>query len=91
MPSRRSPCGSASSGQTTLTVAASLNTLALLYVTQAQYAKAEPLYVRAVATAEQTLGPDHAGMTVLLENYATLLRHTSAPRAPSPCKHGPKP
>ena len=57
-------------------VAASLNTLALLYVTQAQYAKAEPLYVRAVATAEQTLGPDHAGMTVLLENYATLLRHT---------------
>ena len=57
-------------------VAASLNTLALLYVAQAQYSKAEPLYARAVATGEQTLGPDHTGMVVLLENYAALLRQT---------------
>ena len=57
-------------------VAASLNTLALLYVAQAQYGKAEPLYVRAVATGEQTLGPDHPGMAVLLENYAALLQQT---------------
>ena len=52
------------------------NTLALLYVAQAQYDKAEPLYVRAVATGEQTLGPDHADMVVLLDNYAALLRQT---------------
>jgi hypothetical protein len=29
-----------------------------------------------VATSEQALGPDHVGMTVLLENYAALLRQT---------------
>jgi tetratricopeptide repeat protein len=56
--------------------AASLNTLALLYVAQAQYGKAEPLYVRAIGTDEQTLGPDHADMAVLLESYAALLRQT---------------
>src|SRR5712691_49910 len=44
----------------------SLHTLALLYVAQAQYGKAEPLYLRAVATSEQALGPDHAGMAVVL-------------------------
>jgi hypothetical protein len=32
--------------------------------------------VHAVATSEQTLGPDHEGMTVLLENYAALPRQT---------------
>ena len=57
-------------------IATSLNTLALLYVAQAQYDRAEPLYVRAVATGEQSLGQDHAGMAALLENYATLLRQT---------------
>ncbi len=57
-------------------VAASLNALALLYVAQEQYHKAEPLYLRAVATAEKALGPDHAGVAVLLENYATLLQQT---------------
>jgi tetratricopeptide (TPR) repeat protein len=57
-------------------VAASLNTLALLYVAQGQYRQAEPLYLRAVATAEKALGPDHAGVVVVLDNYATLLRQT---------------
>jgi hypothetical protein len=54
----------------------SLNTLALLYVAQARYDRAEPLYMRAVATGEQSLGQDHASLAVLLENYATLLRRT---------------
>jgi hypothetical protein len=29
-----------------------------------------------MATGEQTLGPDHADMAVLLDNYAALLRQT---------------
>ena len=37
----------------------SLNNLAVLYRSQGAYAKAEPLYLRALAIREKALGPDH--------------------------------
>ena len=41
-------------------VAQTLNNLAGLYHSQGQYAKAEPLYERALAIYEEALGPDHS-------------------------------
>ncbi len=55
-------------------VATSLNNLALLYAAQGRYAKAEPLYQRALAIVEKALGPDHPNVATSLENYAALLR-----------------
>ena len=39
--------------------AASLNNLAALYYAMGDYAKAEPLYRRALAIYEKALGPEH--------------------------------
>ncbi|MBO9313908.1 MAG: tetratricopeptide repeat protein, partial [Chloroflexus sp.] len=39
--------------------ATSLNNLALLLSEQGEYAAARPLYERALAICERTLGPDH--------------------------------
>ncbi len=55
-------------------MATSLNNLALLYEAQGKYAEAEPLYGRALAILEKTLGPDHPNVAQSLENYAALLR-----------------
>jgi tetratricopeptide (TPR) repeat protein len=52
----------------------SLNGLAELYRTQAQYEKAEPLYQRALAIFENVLGPEHPDEATCLENYALCLR-----------------
>jgi tetratricopeptide (TPR) repeat protein len=41
---------------------------------QGQYAKAEPLYQRALAIREKALGPEHPDVATSLENYAVLLR-----------------
>jgi tetratricopeptide (TPR) repeat protein len=49
--------------------------LALLYDGQRQYAKAEPLYQRALAIREKARGPEHPDMATCLENYAVLLRN----------------
>ncbi len=49
--------------------------LAALYRAQGQYAKAEPLYQRAVAIMEKALGTDHPNVATSLENYAELLRN----------------
>ncbi len=57
-------------------MAGSLNNLAALYAAQGRYAKAEPLYQRALAIAEKALGPDHPHVATALENYAALLRKT---------------
>ncbi len=57
-------------------VATSLNNLALLYQDQGRYADAEPLYKRALAIAENVLGPEHPNVAPSLENYAILLRAT---------------
>ena len=54
----------------------SLNNLGALYVTQGNYAEAEPLYRRALAIIEKALGPEHPNLATSLENYAALLRKT---------------
>ena len=57
-------------------VATSLNNLALLYYTQGDYAKAEPLYKRALSIREKALGPDHPSVATGLNNLALLYRAT---------------
>jgi len=54
----------------------SLNNLGLLYRAQGKYAEAEPLYRRALAIAEKTLGPGHPDLAVVLRGLAALLRAT---------------
>ena len=51
-----------------------LNNLALLYKTQGRYAKAEPLYKRALAIHEKALGPDHPDVGKYLNNLALLYK-----------------
>ncbi|MFN3918930.1 MAG: tetratricopeptide repeat protein, partial [Methylohalobius sp.] len=58
-------------------VATSLNNLAALYKAQGDYAKAEPLYKRALAIWEKAFGPDHPNVATLLENLAGLYRATN--------------
>jgi tetratricopeptide (TPR) repeat protein len=53
-------------------VAQSLNNPALLYDNQGQYAKAEPLYQRALAILEKTLCPEHPNVATSLNNLAEL-------------------
>ena len=52
----------------------SLNNLAVLYDAQGQYAKAEPLYQRALAIAEKALGPEHPNVATFRTNYAASRR-----------------
>ena len=51
-------------------LAASLNTLALVYLGQGRYAEAEPLLERALAIREQGLGLDHPDPATILNNLA---------------------
>ena len=51
-----------------------LNNRAVLYKSQKQYAKAEPLYRRALPIFEQALGPTHPKVATCRANYAQLLR-----------------
>jgi tetratricopeptide (TPR) repeat protein len=53
-------------------LAATLNTLAVLYHTQRRYAKAEPLYQRVLKLLEQTIGPDHPTLATTLNNLALV-------------------
>lgn len=53
-----------------------LNNLAVFYKAQKRYAEAEPLYQRAMAIFEQSLGPRHPNVAICLDNYAELLRKT---------------
>ena len=62
----------------------SLNNLAGLYDDQGQYAKAEPLYQRALAIREKALGPEHPDVATCLENYALLLRNMGRPEEAAP-------
>ncbi len=57
-------------------MAQSLNNLAGLYEDQGRYGDAEPLYKRALAISEETLGPEHPTVAQMLENYAALVRET---------------
>lgn len=45
-----------------------------LYRAQGKYAEADPLYKRAFAIAEKTLGPDHPAIGIRLNNLAELYR-----------------
>jgi tetratricopeptide (TPR) repeat protein len=53
-------------------VATSLNNLAALYDSQGAYARAEPLYQRALAISEKVLGPEHPQVATSLNNLAAL-------------------
>ena len=59
-------------GANHLSVATSLNDLAVLYKAQGQYAQAEPLLKRALAIREKALGPDHPHVAASLNNLAEL-------------------
>ncbi len=55
----------------------SLDNLARLYKAQGQYAKAEPLYGRALAIFEKSFGPEHPNVAIHLNNLAGLLSATN--------------
>lgn len=55
----------------------SYNNLALLYQSQGRYTEAEPLYQKALAIAEQSLGVSHPNTITTRENLAACLREWS--------------
>ena len=69
-------------------VATSLNNLAGLYYNQGQYAKAEPLYQRALAIREKALGPEHPDVAQSLNNLAVLYEPKANTGRPSPFSGG---
>ena len=52
-------------------------------LTKARFAEAEPLYRRALAIAEASLGPDHPEVAIRLNNLAALLYATNCHGRPS--------
>ena len=46
------------------------NNLAVLYINQGHYAKAEPILKKALVSAERKLGLEHPTVAASLENYA---------------------
>jgi tetratricopeptide (TPR) repeat protein len=54
-----------------------MNELGMLLTTRADYAQAEPLYRRALAIDEQSLGKDHSNVAIRLNNLAQLLHDTN--------------
>jgi tetratricopeptide (TPR) repeat protein len=57
-------------------VAWTLRNLATLYYQQGRYAEAEPLFKRALANQERTLGGNHPALVPTLYSYAALLSKT---------------
>ncbi len=53
------------------------NHIALLSKARARYAEAEPLFRRALAIGESSLGPDHPTVAIRLNNLALLLKQTN--------------
>jgi CHAT domain-containing protein/Tfp pilus assembly protein PilF len=53
-------------------VAVVLNTLAVLYLDQGQYAQAEPLFQQTLTIWEQALGSTHPQVAMILNNLGTL-------------------
>ncbi len=47
-----------------------------MYYIQGRHAEAEPLYKRALAIREKSLGPKHPNVATSLENYAARVRAT---------------
>jgi len=56
-------------------VASSLNNLAVLYFSQGDYAKAEPVSLRSLAIWERVLGPEHPNVAMNLHNLGVLNRN----------------
>jgi tetratricopeptide (TPR) repeat protein len=54
-----------------------LNEAGLPLKSKANYKEAEPLFRRALATYEQSLGPNHPSVAASLNNLAVLLKATS--------------
>lgn len=57
-------------------VAESMNTLGCLYLQNEKYNRAEALFTRALEIWEDSLGPEHPKVILVLENYCQLLRLT---------------
>jgi tetratricopeptide (TPR) repeat protein len=53
-------------------VAISLNNLAELYSSQGRYEEAEPLFLQALAIAEQALGENHPNTVKIRENLQMM-------------------
>ena len=53
-------------------LAATLNTLAVLYHAQRKYTQAEPLYQHVLKLLEQTVGPEHLTLATTLNNLAVV-------------------
>ena len=53
-------------------LAATLNTLAVLYHAQRKYAQAESFYQRVLRLLEQTIGPEHPTLATTLNNLAVV-------------------
>ena len=55
-----------------------------MYSDLGQYAKAEPLFERALAIREKVLGSKHPDVATCLENYVFLLRNMGEQRKQRP-------
>jgi tetratricopeptide (TPR) repeat protein len=66
-------------GPESVEAAGSLQTLALLYIGQHQYAAAEPLLHRALAIREKVLGTDHFSNASTLEHLGNLYQRQGKP------------
>jgi len=63
-------------GPDSVEVARSLHALAHVYFRRWDFTRAEPLYARALAIEEKSLGTDAPELAVILQDYAELLRRT---------------
>ncbi len=94
-PARPSRCTAArlqstrrASGRSIRNVAIHLNNLALLLQATNRLAEAEPLYRRALAIVEKSLGPDHPTSVKVRQNLAALLAQLGQTGATEPPKTG---
>ncbi len=55
-----------------------------------EYGEAEKFYQRALYIREQTLGPEHSGVSKVLENYSILLRKMGRESDATRLKRRPK-
>ena len=67
-------------------VGTSLNNLAVMYYSQGQYEKAEPLFSRSLTICEEALGPNHPKVANILNNLALLYSATKQFDKAAQCK-----
>jgi tetratricopeptide (TPR) repeat protein len=71
-------------GNAQVYTASSLNNLAEVYQNQGAYAKAEPLYLRALAIFEKTLGSNHPNTIKVRENLEQCRKASAIEEPTSP-------